>query len=63
MTDQEKPKLKIRIGISAIRGIGIIWIQQKYHALWLEWADGGRALLNGELKPLWIIPRIRYVHT
>ena len=54
----------IKISTSKIRGIGlIIWFKHRYHALWIEWADGGQAMPNGKLKPLWIIPRVRYVHT
>lgn len=55
--------MKVKISISKIRGIGLIWFRRKYHALWLEWADGGQAMPDGTLKPLWIKPRIRYVRT
>ena len=53
----------IKISLSKIRGIGLIFYKRKYYALWLEWADGGIVQESGELKPLWITPRIRFVHT
>lgn len=53
----------IKLSLSKIRGIALIWIGKKYHALWFEWADGAQMLPNGRLKTLWILPRIRYVHS
>jgi len=55
--------MKVKVTISKIRGIGLIWFRQKYHALWLEWADGGQVMPCGRLKVMWIFPRVRYVHT
>ena len=55
--------MRIRLCISTIRGIGLIIYHKRYYALWFEWADGGSALPSGRLKPLWIVPRIRFVHT
>lgn len=55
--------MKIKLTASKIRGIGLIWIVDKYHALWFEWADGGQTMPDGALKTLWIRPRLRYVHT
>ena len=54
--------MKIKISVSKIRGLAIIWIGKKYHALWLEWANGTQILSNGKMKTLWMYPRIRYVH-
>lgn len=54
--------MKVELSISKIRGIALIWIRKKYHALWFEWAEGAQVLLNGERKILWICPRIRYIH-
>lgn len=54
--------MKVKISISKIRGIGFIWIGWQYHALWLEWADGGQFMPDGTLKTLWIRPQLRYVH-
>jgi len=55
--------MKIKISVSKIRGMALIWIGKKYHALWLEWANGAQTLGNGRIKILWMCPRIRYVHT
>jgi len=55
--------MKIKLSISKIRGIALIWIGKKYHALWLNWANGGQILENGKLKILWIWPQIKYVHS
>ena len=59
-----KKRFRFKIAVSKIRGIGLICIHgKKYRALWLEWADGGQADEHGKLDPIWIWPRVRYVHT
>ncbi len=58
-----RKRLRVKISCTKIRGIGLIVWTGKYYAFWLEWADGGLAMPDGKLKPLWIRPRLRFVHT
>ncbi len=53
--------MKIKLSVSKFRGLALIWIGKKYHAFWLEWANGGQVLSNGMIKTLWMLPRIKYV--
>lgn len=55
--------MKFKIVCHLIRGIGLIVFWKRYYALWFEWADGGQAMPDGALKPIWIKPRFRFVHT
>jgi len=55
--------MTIKLSVNKIRGVALIWFRRKYHAIWLEWANGAQMLPTGRMRTLWMYPRIRYVHT